>query len=200
MRLLQMIMGSGRLIRGLDATALDEHERAVQRLASMGGSVVPRILRELSQEPDKERSPSVVVAQQGGSVDHVIANSVYAGSPAPADMPPERVLKVPVASRLIAIGKNRQYGLCLALGHIGDERAVPALTARLSDTNSHVVSAAAEALIRIGTDAGLLAVLPCIRKDSDLSWHLNVMVHADKLLEWRNSDAARDVLAALKEH
>jgi len=197
--LLRRIMGPGRLIRKLDTTVLKDHERAVQALTSMGRQAVPSILHELSQEPDEERSPSVVAARQGGVADHVIAGGIYAGSPVPADVSSERILHVTVARGLIAIGKNRQYGLCLALGHIGDERAVPVLTERLSDKSRHVASAAAEALIRIGSDAALRAVLPSVEKDSSLRWHLRVMAGVEELLEGRSGQLAHDVLEAVRK-
>ena len=65
-----------------------------------------------------------------------------------------------MAKNVIAVGKNRQYGIAKVLGEIRDERAFDSLLAALEDENAFVSSEAAMALGGLGKQE---AVEPLVR-------------------------------------
>lgn len=191
--------GAKALIPMLDTTCKSKHEQLVARISAIGPKAVGALLAELGRVPDQERSPSVVVGT-APSVVNVMAHEIYAAAPVPSGTPKEKIMRVvgPVRD-VIAVGKNRQYGICVALGRIADKRAAPALSQRLKDPNSFVACAAAEALVRIGDDECLQALLDTLRTHEslakDLAWSRTDL---KEMLERNASPVAEQVLSLLK--
>lgn len=172
------------LIVSLDTTDMEAWSEAVNDLARLGSKATPLLVEELEHHLQEARSPDILVVI--GRFPPIIKNchvgELVQLKPGEQVKPEftHRVYISPeesMAENIVAVGKNRQYGIVKALGEIRDQRALSVLMTALKDNNSFVSSGAASALGRLGNSQAVESLLSVAEK-GDESWRTIAAIQA----------------------
>lgn len=157
-----------------------ECEQTLAALRKEGRAIVPEILEQLDQESDRKRAGLLTaLTQLGEKNDAVLTQALRlltdsapnvreAAACCVATLGGAPIYDV-LAARLSEHDKPLD-GVCRALGHLGDSRAVAALThvlRRSDDTDARVSAAAALGQLRAGTRDARSALLEAVLDEHD---------------------------------